>query len=62
MCVLRLLLLPAEYDKYGTVIWSTGTDDPYVGDEYSLVCQSDGNVVLYNLFEDVIWSTGTCCH
>jgi hypothetical protein len=63
MCVLRLLLLPAEYDNNGHVVWATGPAPPSTFNQnYSLVCQNDGNVVLYDRFNNVIWSTGTCCH
>jgi hypothetical protein len=72
VCVLRLLLLPAEYDKDNKVIWDTKTvmsDDSEAGDIFTLVCQNDGNGVLYydaaGFYTVPIWNTaGTitpCC-
>jgi hypothetical protein len=65
--VLRLLLLPAEYDKYNSVIWDSKTvmseygDDYEAGDSFSLVCQNDGDVVLYydasGIYTVPIWNT-----
>jgi hypothetical protein len=64
VCVLRLLLLPAERNGNERVVWTSGSADPsitygYGSVDFNLVCQNDGNVVLYDDSETAIWSTNT---